>query len=193
MIFTTISFCSSQLKTDLSAIKPDNSGDVLIKNATKQIDLEQTTGLPYYNTTKVDLFKYNNINFTQNYPKAKTYYNSKIGFLVNNQWQNKILGYYITTKNFEETNLLMEALKKKYGEPKVINLATEDWPYSGYYWQGTEDGFDILLNLTKQEFTQDNKQIKGYETDLYLIKSGLHYGNMKDRGTILQSFITRNK
>ncbi|GEN69721.1 hypothetical protein [Chryseobacterium rhizosphaerae] len=192
-VLMLFNFCSSQSKTDLTALQLGAANEIVIKNTTKQVDLEQTTGFPYYNTYKVDQYQYGDISFVQDYPKERKYIKSEVGFLVENQKQNALSGYYITTKNFKESDALSAALKKKYGEPKIIIEATDRWPYSGYYWQGTKDGFDIMLEQVKKKISVDQKEIKGFETNLYFIKTGSHYGNMKDRETVLQSFITRHE
>ncbi|MCJ7932861.1 MAG: hypothetical protein MUW56_04325 [Chryseobacterium sp.] len=192
-VLTLFNVCSSQSKTDLAVMKVGVANDAAIKNTTRQTDLEQTTGYPYYNTYQVDRYQYGDISFLQDYPKERKYVKSEIGFLVENQNENTLAGYYITTKNLTESEALMAALKKKYGAPKVIIEATERWPYAGYYWQNTRDGFDILLEQVKKKFTIDQKEMKGFETSLYFIKAGSHYGNMKDRETVLQSFITRHE
>ncbi|AZA84854.1 hypothetical protein C1637_18915 [Chryseobacterium lactis] len=177
----------------MSDLKVGIINESVIKNATRQIDLEQTTGYPYYNTYKVDQYQYGDIRFLVDYPKEKKFLKSEIGFLVNNQNDNLLQGYYIVTKNVKESDVLMMALKKKYGEPKVISLATDAWPYSGYYWKNTKDGFDILLEQVSNKLATDQKEMKGFETNLYFVKSGIHYGNMEDRETVLQSFITSHE
>lgn len=193
MIVFLFNCCYSQSRINLETLKLNKDHQEIFKQITKQTDLEQTSGLVYYNTSKVEQFSYDGVDFTQNYPKAKNYHKSTVGFLVNNVQENLLMGYYISTKNFDETDKLMSVLKKKYGEPTVIFIATENWPYSAYYWQNTKDGFDVLLNQIKKSFVAENKQINGFETDLYFVKTGLHYGNMPDRETILQSFIKRNQ
>lgn len=193
MIFFLFNCLYSQSRINLESLKLNKDHPEIFKQITKQVDLEQTSGLAYYSTSKVEQFAYDSVNFTQNYPKAKNYHKSTIGFLVNNTQENLLIGYYISTKNFEETDKLISVLKKKYGEPKVIFMATENWPYSAYYWQNTKDGLDILLNQIKKYSASENKQINGFETNLYFMKTGLHYGNMNDRETILQSFIKRNQ
>ncbi|WP_123868176.1 hypothetical protein [Chryseobacterium lactis] len=196
ILISTIMLCNScisQSKTDLSDLKVGIINESVIKNATRQIDLEQTTGYPYYNTYKVDQYQYGDIRFLVDYPKEKKFLKSEIGFLVNNQNDNLLQGYYIVTKNVKESDVLMMALKKKYGEPKVISLATDAWPYSGYYWKNTKDGFDILLEQVSNKLATDQKEMKGFETNLYFVKSGIHYGNMEDRETVLQSFITSHE
>jgi hypothetical protein len=190
---TLFNFCSAQSKTDLSDLKTGSANDMIVKNTTKQTDLEQTTGYPYYSTFKVDQYQYGEIGFMLDYPKEKKYLKSEIGFLVNNQDDNVLQGYYIATKNFQESDALMAKLKKKYGQPQVISIATDAWPYSGYYWKNTKDGFDILLEQIKNKVVIDQKEIKGFETNLYFVKTGIHYGNMKDRETVLQSFITSHE
>ncbi|QPQ52316.1 hypothetical protein H3Z85_02085 [Chryseobacterium indologenes] len=185
--------CSSQSKTELSDLKPGANHEAVLKNATRQTDLEQTTGYPYYNTYKVDQYQYGGIQFVVDYPKEKKFLKSEIGFLVNNQKDNLLQGYFIVTKNFKESESLVAALKKKYGEPEVISTATDAWPYSGYYWKKTKDGFDILLEQVKSKVTTDQKEAIGFETSLYFVKSGIHYGNMEDRETVLQSFITTHE
>ncbi|MGN7867051.1 hypothetical protein [Chryseobacterium sp. 22458] len=186
-------FCSAQSKTDLSALKTGSANELIVKNTTKQTDLEQTTGYPYYSTFKVDQYQYGGINFLVDYPKEKKYLKSEIGFLVNNQNDNILQGYYISTKNFQESDHLMASLKKKYGQPTVISVATDAWPYSGYYWKNTRDGFDILLEKIRNKVITGQKETKGFETNLYFVKSGIRYGNMKDRETVLQSFITSHE
>ncbi len=190
---TLFNFCSAQSKTDLSDLKTGSVNDRIVKNTTKQTDLEQTTGYPYYSTFKVDQYQYGEIGFMLDYPKEKQYLKSEIGFLVDNQEDNVLQGYYIATKNFQESEALMQKLKKKYGQPQVISIATDAWPYSGYYWKNTKDGFDILLEQIKNKVVIDQKEIKGFETNLYFVKTGIHYGNMKDRETVLQSFITSHE
>lgn len=64
-------FCSAQSRTDLSALKTGSANDLIVKNTTKQTDLEQTTGYPYYSTFKVDQYQYGGINFLVDYPKEK--------------------------------------------------------------------------------------------------------------------------
>lgn len=185
--------CNSQSRTELSDLKMEVTNELMIKNTTKQTDLEQTTGYPYYNTYKVDQYKYGEVQFVLDYPKEKKFLKSEIGFLVNNQNDNLLQGYFIVTKNFKESEALMTVLKKKYGEPKVISEADNAWPYSGYYWKATKDGFDILLEQIKSKVTIGQKETKGVETNLYFVKTGMHYGNMEDRETVLQSFITTHE
>lgn len=183
----------AQSKTNLSDLKIGEANEVIVKNTTKQIDLEQTTGYPYYSTYKVDQYQYGEISFLKDYPKEKKYLKSEIGFLVNNPNDNLLQGYFIVTKNFQESDALMAKLKQKYGAPKAIFTATDTWPYSSYYWKNTKDGFDILLEQIKNKAATDQKEIKGFETNLYFVKSGIHYGNMQDRETVLQSFITSHE
>ena len=89
---------SGQERIDLSnthlysVLKTTNS------NFIKEIDLDQTTGIPYYSTRRVDDYTYLDIQFKSDYPKKKPYIKSSIGFLVNSQIENKILGFYISTK-----------------------------------------------------------------------------------------------
>ena len=183
---------SGQERIDLSnthlysVLKTTNS------NFIKEIDLDQTTGIPYYSTRRVDDYTYLDIQFKSDYPKKKPYIKSSIGFLVNNQIENKILGFYISTKNFKESAEIINVLKHKYHNPKTIHIANEHWPYSGYYWKNTFDGFDILLSQSKEEISKNDKNINGFFTEVYFVKSGLKIGNMKVRESIVENFITRH-
>lgn len=190
-ILPFVIYCSAQERIDLSnthfysVLKTKNS------NLIKEIDLDQTTGFPYYSTHRVDDYTYLDIQFKSDYLKKKPYIKSSIGFLVNNQNENKILGFYISTKNFKESEEIINELKHKYHNPKTINIANENWPYSGYYWKNTFDGFDILLSQSKEEISKNDKKINGFFTEVYFVKSGLKIGNMKVRESIVENFITR--
>ncbi|PVZ82786.1 hypothetical protein C9426_28605 [Serratia sp. S1B] len=187
--------CDVRSRVELSELKIGATLDSsIIKNTAKQIDLDQTTGLPYYSTYKnVESYRLGSIKFSLDYPKEKPYLKSEIGFLVNNQQDNVLQGYFISTYSCEESKSIQQILKQKYANPIVVREATDTWPYSAYYWKGTTDGLDILLAPTKQEFNYEGKEYNCSSTSLYMIKSGLRIANMDYRETVLFNFIKRSE
>ena len=182
ILFSLINNFQSQNKIDLAKTILNETLDTKKYNLTKQFDLDQMTGLEYHNTYKVDNFVYLNTDFKSEYPKEKPQNKSSVGYLTNNQ--NKILGYYINTKNFPESDQIFATLKNKFGAAKVITKANENWPYSTYYWENTKEGLDILLTMNKKE--------SGFFTNVYFITSKLKMGNMASRETVLSNFKVAN-
>lgn len=190
LIFALIG-CQSQSKIDLSELNLNNPLNIEKSDLVKQIDLDQTTGLPYYSTYQVDKYKYQDVDFLINYPKKKKYLKSSIGFSIDNN--NKLLGFFISTYNFKESNKLFDLISKKYGKPIIIHIANNNWPYSGYYWKQTKNGFDILLSQSQEEINNGDEKVVGFSSEVYFIKHDLKFGNMETRETILENFIRSHK
>ncbi|KFF13189.1 hypothetical protein [Flavobacterium hydatis] len=183
--------CKSQSRIDLANLDLKSSLNDLIENKIKHQNLDQTTGLPYYETFKVDKYSFADVNFSIEYPKEK-FLKSAVGFLVDNQKDNNLKGFYLSTYNFSETNTLFEALKQKYGEPTTIKIASDSWPYSAFYWKNTAGDFDILLNQVKEEYKVEGKMISGFSCTLYFIEKNLKIGNVTNRENVLDNFIEKN-
>ncbi|MBE0393888.1 hypothetical protein [Flavobacterium sp. PL002] len=130
------------------------------------------------------------MSFILEYPKKKKYLKSSIGFLISN---SILEGVFLSTYSFKESEELFNILTKKYGKPNVINVANADWPYSGYYWKGTKDGFDILLAQSMEKLNIEGENISGYTTEVYFVKQDLKIGKMETRETVLENFIKAHK
>ena len=141
--------CDIQNRIDLESLTfKEKSIDLLKSLSTNDEPREINTTLPVKYTQDIGDFKFGDINLIKSKEKDLTY--NKVGLLFEKPNNSKIVGITINIENKEQSIEILNYLKSKNGNPKIIApIPTENkngqlLGYSSYLWKTTNNKFIVL-------------------------------------------------
>lgn len=198
-IFSTLLFCvimnscNTQNRVSLDELTLNENKQDLFQNKKTILETREiNTTLPLLYTNDVDLYKYGNVKFIKS--DENDIVLSKVGVLLENSSDKKIVGVVVTVEDTETSDSFLKEIIKINGTPEILmpipkeNDENQLLGYSAYLWR-LKDSHSIVLTQS-YEYTDGKRNIASLA---YIVSDNIKVTNPNQNEHVIDRLIKTYK